>query len=398
MKILGVISEYNPFHNGHKYHIEASKKKVDADFTICIMSGHFLQRGIPAIMDKWTRAKNALQNGVDLVIELPVVYSLNSAEHFAEGAIKLLNATGITNFIVFGSEKGTIDNFHKISQVYADEPKAFTELLKKNLSLGNSFPKARQDALIKYLGKDLDLESKPNNILGIEYLKALYNCNSTIKAETIQRIKNDYNDANLTGDISSATAIRQAIKKNHVIENIRDSVPSSTYDSINKFKNELVFKKDFEDLIFYKIRSISKKELSKIHDVNEGLENRIKDKALHCNNLKELILEIKSKRYTYTRIQRILFKTLLNIEDSDVKHEPRYLRILGFNKNGQKIIRELNESSDLPIITNLKNYEAQDAIARQMIEKDILATNIYQLTKNKKTGNLDYLNSPVIIK
>lgn len=398
MNILGIITEYNPFHNGHKYHIEEAKKKTNADFTICIMSGHFLQRGIPAVIDKWTRAENALRNGVDLVIELPTVYSLNSAEYFAEGAIKLLNATGITDYVVFGSEKGTIDNFYRISQIYAQEPEKFVFQLKENLTKGLSFPKARRNALEEYLGEELNLDSKPNNILGIEYLKAIYNTNSTIKAETIKRIQNDYNDSNLTGEISSATAIRKKIEENCEIKTIKKSVPLSTYNSLKKFENDLVFKRSFENLIFYKIRSMSTEDLSKIHDVSEGLENRIKEKSLNCNNLEELILAIKSKRYTYTRIQRILFKALLNIENSDVMHNPRYLRILGFNKKGQKIIRKLNESSHLPIITNLKNYEPQDAVARRMIEKDILATNIYQLAKNKKTGNLDFLNSPVIIK
>jgi len=398
VNILGIITEYNPFHNGHKYHIEEAKKKTNADFTICIMSGHFLQRGIPAVIDKWTRAENALRNGVDLVIELPTVYSLNSAEYFAEGAIKLLNATGITDYVVFGSEKGTIDNFYKISQIYAQEPEKFVFQLKENLTKGLSFPKARRNALEEYLGEELNLDSKPNNILGIEYLKAIYNTNSTIKAETIKRIQNDYNDSNLTGEISSATAIRKKLEENCEIKSIKKSVPLSTYNSLKKFENDLVFKKSFKNLIFYKIRALSTEDLSKIHDVSEGLENRIKEKALNCNNLEELILAIKSKRYTYTRIQRILFKALLNIENSDVEHNPRYLRILGFNKKGQKIIRKLNESSHLPIITNLKNYEPQDAVARSMIEKDILATNIYQLAKNKKTGNLDFLNSPVIIK
>lgn len=397
MKTLGIITEYNPFHNGHKYHIQSALKKTNAQFTICIMSGHFLQRGMPSLMDKWTRAENALKGGVDLVIELPVVYALNSAEHFAEGAVKLLNATGITDFIVFGSEKGTINDFYKISEVYATEPEAFVNALKENLSLGMSFPKARRKALDVYLGQSVNIDNKPNNILGIEYIKALYTTKSTIKAETIRRIKSNYSDINLTGEISSATAIRQSIKKNNELEDIKESVPLTTFNTLQSHMKDLVFKNDFENLIFYKIRSMSLKELSEIHDVTEGLENRIKEKALVAESLEELILAIKTKRYTYTRIQRILFKALLNIKKTDVKHDPRYLRILGFNQKGRKLIRMLNDSSNLPVITNLKHYHPQDLIASQMIEKDILATNIYQLAKNKKTGNLDFLNSPVII-
>ncbi len=398
MKTLGIITEYNPFHNGHLYHLKQSLQSTNSDATICVMSGHFLQRGTPAIMDKWTRAKNAIENGVDLVIELPTVYSMNSAEFFAKGSIELFNALNKIDVITFGSENGNIEPFLTIGEIYSKEPKDFKIKLKKHLNNGISFPNAREKALRDYLGNDISIDSKPNNILGIEYSKAIFSTSSKIKLETIIRTSNDYYEKNLTGNISSATAIRNSIKDNFNLNEIKSTVPNSTYDSLCENKNDLIFRDDFEDLVFYKIRSMSLKELSEIHDVTEGLENRIKNMSLKTETLEDLIQAIKTKRYTYTRIQRILFKILLNIKKEDVYHSPRYIRVLGFNQKGQKIIKELNETCTLPIITNLKNYKPQDDIARMMIETDIRATNIYQIMRNKKTGNLDYLKKPVIIK
>ena len=398
MKTLGIITEYNPFHNGHKYHLEKSKKMSNSDAVICVMSGHFLQRGTPAIIDKWTRTKNAIENGVDLVIELPTVYSMNSAEFFAKGAVEILNSLNIVNTLSFGSENGNIKPFLKIGEFFSNEPEEFKSLLKKYLNEGIVFPKARELALKEYLGENTIINSKPNNILGIEYSKAIFSTSSNIELKTITRTSNNYHDNTLTGNISSATAIRSTIKSNMNFDDIKNSIPNSTYDSFIKNKNDLVFRDNFEDLIFYKIRSMSLNELKNIHDITEGLENRIKKMALKTETLEELIMNIKTKRYTYTRIQRILFKILLDIKKDNIYHSPRYIRVLGFNKKGQKLIKQINKISTIPIITNLKNYIPQDEIAKMMIETDIRATNIYQIVKNKKTGNLDYLKKPVIVK
>jgi len=398
LKTLGIITEYNPFHNGHKYHLEKSKEISNSDAIICVMSGHFLQRGTPAIMDKWTRTRNAIENGVDLVIELPTVYSMNSAEFFAKGSVEILNSLNIVNTLSFGSENGNIEPFLKTGKIFSDEPKEFKSLLKKHLSDGIVFPKARELALKEYLEENSVINSKPNNILGIEYSKAIFSTSSNIELKTITRTSNDYHDNTLTGNISSATAIRNTIKSNMNFNDIKNSIPKSTYDSFVKNKDDLVFRDDFEDLIFYKIRSMNLTELKNIHDITEGLENRIKKAALETETLEELILKIKTKRYTYTRIQRILFKILLDIKKDNIYHSPRYIRVLGFNKKGQNLIKQINEKSDIPVITNLKNYIPQDEISKMMIDTDIRATNIYQIIKNKKTGNLDYLNKPVIIK
>ena len=357
MKTLGIITEYNPFHNGHKYHLEKSKEISNSDAIICVMSGHFLQRGTPAIMDKWTRTRNAIENGVDLVIELPTVYSMNSAEFFAKGSVEILNSLNIVNTLSFGSENGNIEPFLKTGKIFSDEPKEFKSLLKKHLSDGIVFPKARELALKEYLEENSVINSKPNNILGIEYSKAIFSTSSNIELKTITRTSNDYHDNTLTGNISSATAIRNTIKSNMNFNDIKNSIPKSTYDSFVKNKDDLVFRDDFEDLIFYKIRSMN-----------------------------------------LTELKNILFKILLDIKKDNIYHSPRYIRVLGFNKKGQNLIKQINEKSDIPVITNLKNYIPQDEISKMMIDTDIRATNIYQIIKNKKTGNLDYLNKPVIIK
>ncbi|MGO1820465.1 MAG: tRNA(Met) cytidine acetate ligase, partial [Senegalia sp. (in: firmicutes)] len=209
MKIVGLVTEYNPFHNGHKYHLERSKYETNCDYSIAIMSGNFVQRGEPAICDKWSRAKMAIDSGVDLVIELPTLYSTMSAEFFSYGAIKILDSLNSIDFISFGSETNDLKKLNSISKILAFEPLEFKYSLKKYLNEGNVFPKARSLALKEIL-KDKDLDkiiNNPNNILAIEYMKSLIKLKSTIKAHSIKRISSNYNDKNLTGEISSATAI-----------------------------------------------------------------------------------------------------------------------------------------------------------------------------------------------
>jgi predicted nucleotidyltransferase len=396
MKILGLIVEYNPFHNGHHYHLQQSKKYADADFTVAIMSGHFLQRGVPALQDKWTRAQQAIDCGVDLVIELPLVYSLNSAEYFAHGAIKLLDRLNIIDEIIFGSEDGSIDHFLTQGKVFAEEPPAFVNALKKYLNQGLSFPKARANAFQDISNQPV-IDNKPNNILGVEYAKAIVALDSDITLQTIKRQGTDYFSDTIES-ISSATAIRQFIKNHQDLSPLQKTLPQSTYNSLINYDRHFVFRDDFEDLIFYKLRTIPTEALAQIHDVNEGLENRIVEMAIQSNTLEELIINIKTKRYTYTRIQRILFKALFNIQHSYKADEPRYVRFLGFNQKGMALINRIKENSPLEVITNLRNFKPKDSIARRMIDLDINATNIYQLfsTPQHKRGGQDYFNKPII--
>lgn len=413
MKVVGLITEYNPFHNGHKYHLEKSKEMTGASHSITVMSGNFLQRGEPSLLDKWERAKIAVKEGVDLVVELPTIYSCNSAEFFAFGGISLLNSMNIVDSICFGSEHGELESIDLISDLLIKEPKEFKVILKKHLDVGLTFPLARQRAIDEYLGKgimDNKLLSLPNNILGIEYLKAIKLLNSAIKPFTIERIKADYNSTDINGEICSATAIRTLLEKNcNDLDIMSRVVPSHSYkvvrDAIQTGKAP-AFSKNLWQIILYKLRTISTDKLMDIHDINEGLENRLKKGAAISTNYEELMEYLKTKRYTRTRLQRALIKTIIGITKEDVESlsktkGPQYIRVLGFSDRGADLLKKMKKTSAIPIITNLKRYKPQDIYAKRMLEIDTIATDIYTLLYKDKSlsiGGLDYIEKPFIIK
>lgn len=411
MKVVGLITEYNPFHNGHKYHLERSKELTNASHSIAIMSGNFLQRGEPALLDKWERAKAAVKEGVDLVIELPAIFSCNSAEFFAFGSVNLLNELNIVDYICFGSEDGELKNIDLISELLVNEPLEFKIILKKFLDKGYTFPASRQEAINEYLDNNLGKDnflSSPNNILGIEYLKALKLLKSEIIPLTIKRIKADYNSTEIKSEICSATAIRNLLEQEQKnFQAIKNVVPSLSYEIIENAIKEgkgPVFIRDLEQIILYRLRLLSKKELSAIHDVNEGIENRLKKGAMISTSYNELIEYLKTKRYTLTRLQRILMKTILGINKDDVgilakNLGPKYIRVLGFTDKGAELLKKIKKVSELPIITNLKRFESQNEYAKRMIEIDTISTDIYTLLyKNSKLskGGLDYIKMPYI--
>lgn len=398
--ILGIVSEYNPFHNGHIRHLEISKQITKSDFTIAVMSGNFVQRGDTALVDKWTRAEMAIKAGIDLVIELPVVYALSSAENFADGAIKILNSLGIVDFLSFGSEIGEIQPLNDIANILYKEPKEFSNLINTQIKSGLSYPKARELAISQYFGTSKKFSSvlqSPNNILGIEYLKAMKRRRSHIRPLTIKRDYSDYNSNSVKNGIASATAIRTMLQKN---KNIHYVVPFDTYELIQnqKEKGNLISSLAvFEKEIIYTLRRMTIQEIANIPDVSEGLENRIKAVSDTCNTLQELINGIKSKRYTQTRIQRILLYALLNISEKDIsvsKKTTPYIRVLGFNQNGKKIISSIARANPkLNIIVSVKRFmeASNNTTLKNMLSKDIFATNIYTLGyKTEGFANLDY--------
>lgn len=410
MNVCGIIAEYNPFHNGHLYHIEETKKKSDCDAIVCIMSGNFIQRGVPAIFDKWIRTKMALQGGVDLVIELPTYYATSSAEYFAQGSIALMDGLGVINHISFGSDTEDIDALKRIANVVYLEPDNYKKMLNSELKRGVSFPLARSNALKNFLKKEYDAKyisdilMNPNNILGIEYLKALLVSNSQIKPMLIKRIGGNYHSTDIIGNIASATAIRELLEKNN-LKTVEEVIPKDSFEILNE---EIIngrapmFLNHFEREILYTLRRCSVKDLSLIADVTEGLENLLKKSSVDGMELEEIIGIIKSKRYTRTRIQRILLHSLLDIKKEDVenyKYNPQYIRVLGFTKTGEKVLTQIANSSRIPIVTSVSKYlKEANPIGRNMIEKDILATNIYtlgyQIPKYRKM-NLDYI-TPVV--
>lgn len=407
-KVLGIIAEYNPFHNGHLLHLTKSKEETGAKYSICIMSGNFVQRGNTSIVNKWVKTEMALKSGIDLVLELPTVYSISSAENFAEGAIKLLNSLKIVDTISFGSENSDIDILNRISGILYEEPKQYVEFLNEELKKGLSFPKARENAILLYLNdkKYSNILNQPNNTLAIEYLKALKKYKSHIMSISIKREKAFYNSNCIVDEYASATAIRNMIINNQ-FNDIRKVMPRLAYDLLMQEieNNQYVIDiSNFEKEILYSIRRLSTADLKKFPEVNEGLENAIKNAANSCNTLAELINIIKSKRYTQTRIQRILLYILLNITKKDMyisRKTVPYARILGYSQKGKELISEIyNANPKITLITSVKNFfdSSNNKTYKHMLSKDILATNIYTLAyENDSVANLDYTKRIVTI-
>lgn len=400
--VLGIIAEYNPFHNGHLYHLETAKKLANSDYTVLVMSGNFTQRGSTSIVNKWTKAKMALQNGIDLVIELPTLYSISSAENFASGAIKILNELNIVNKISFGIETSDIAALNNISKVLIDEPKEYKSILSEELKKGISYPKARENALILYLNDNLrykNILNNPNNILGVEYLKALKNTKAAIEPIPVKREKVYYNEEKIVDDFASATGIRKMLS-NKYFGDIVKVVPRSTYDILRKeteLGNVVLDVYRYEKEIIYNLRKMTIEQISQLPDVSEGLENSIKYAANFCNTIDGIINIIKSKRYTQTRLQRILLFSLLGITKKDMnmsKKTSPYIRVLGFNDKGKEIISELkNYNVKVPIITSVKKFEDKNSNKnyKRMLEIDRFATDVYTLSyKEGSLANLDY--------
>lgn len=405
--VLGIIAEYNPFHNGHLYHIEESIKQAKADYTICVISGNFVQRGNTSIIDKWTKAKMAIANKADLVIELPTVYSTSSAENFAEGAIKLLNSLGVVTHISFGMEAKEISILDDVANVMLKEPKEYVTMLNHELSKGISFPKAREHALMVYLNdikRYANVLNGSNNILAIEYLKAMKKLKSNAIPIGIKREKVLYNDEEMVDDFASATAIRKMIANKYFGE-MKKTIPNSSYVLLGKELKKGHYVLDlskFQDEILYILRKMTVEEIKNLPDVSEGLENAIKNAANSCNNIIDLVNIIKSKRYTQTRIQRILVYALLGITKKmmeDSKKVIPYARILGYSDKGKKLISEISKANPkLNVITSVKKFldSSKSKVLKDMLLTDIYATNVYTLGYEKDSwANLDYTNKIV---
>ena len=401
-RVVGIIAEYNPFHNGHLYHIARTKQETNAQYIIAVISGNFVQRGNTSIVNKWLKARMALLNGVDLVIELPTIYSISSAENFAEGAIKIFNSLGIVDTISFGMEASDVSTLNNIANVLYNEPKEYITILTHELKRGNSFPKARENALMMYLNdikRYANVLSGSNNILGIEYLKALKKTKSTITPIGIKREKVLYNDKYIVDEFASATAIRKMLMTNQ-LNDISKVMPRNTYLLLGeelKKGHYVIDLSRFEKEIIYTLRKMSIADIAKLPDVSEGLETSIKNAADSCNKIDELINMVKTTRFTQTRIQRILLYALIGIDKKQMETSRKvtpYVRVLGFNNKGKELISEVNKMNPkLNMVTSVKKYidEVANKNLREMIETDILATDIYTLGYYSDSfSNLDY--------
>ena len=402
MRISSIISEYNPFHEGHKYHMENTKKNTNCDYNIVIMSGNFTQRGTPAIIDKYARTKQALCNGADLVLELPVCFATASAEGFAFGAVSILDKLGVVDSLVFGSECGNIDCIKNVADFLADESLEYKECLQSFLKQGLSFPQARAKALGEFFPDlDEDFLSSSNNILGIEYCRALKYFNSSITPMTITRKDNLYHDETLAeaGKLSSATAIRKVLLDSYQqnttsVEAVAFHMPEN---SLNIIKEKWgisapVTANDFSLLLKYKLLMENRNSLTGYLDITSDLADRIYNNLNSYKDYDSFCNLLKTKELTYTRIERSLLHILLDIKKSDYEiykkaEYGQYARILGFKKEAAGLLHEIKKQSSLPLISKLSDsFKELDGIALSMLEKDIQTAHIYESIVANKFG------------
>lgn len=407
MKTLGIITEYNPFHKGHEYMIQEAKRKSGADRVVAVMSGSFVQRGEPAIFDKWTRTEAALRSGVDIVLELPVLFSTANAETFATGAVRMLEDAGIVDILCFGSESGNLVAMQEAAKLMTNETEEYQRILKSKLSEGLSFPAAQAQAIEVVSKISNDILSQPNHILGLEYLKALerYQCHMT--PMTIKREGADYHDSSIESAFASAAAIRKSIFEGDSTLAMTQ-VPENSHDVYNKTLSLGTAPARWENLegaLHYKLRTMSAEEISEIFEVTEGLENRILHAIDTHYEIGDIIQFIKSKRYTRTKIQRILVHILLDIKSTEVsyfmkKSRVPYLRVLGFHRDNDAL-GELTAMAKVPVLTNMKKAADvldQDGLHLLALEK--LATDLHALAAPNplyRGPNLDFTTPMVIL-
>lgn len=399
MKFIGIVAEYNPFHNGHAYQIEKTKEVLGADGIVAIMSGNFVQRGMPAFLDKWLRTEMALRSGVNLVLELPTYYATSSAEQFANGAVSLLNHTGIISHLSFGSEMDSIELLKDIATLLTQEPSSYKEALKEHLSQGLSFPKARTKALEALLGPNASI-NQSNMILALEYIKALISTKSNIEPFLVKRIGNDYHDENLTSTFSSATAIRKGYFSDPDVFDFSPYMPDTVYKTLEKAKHKAMGMQCFEKELLMLIRRSTAEELGRYREVNEGLNHKLKNISNHASTYNDLVVGLKSKRYTQTKINRMLLNILLGIEKENYDiNDTGYLRILGFDDTGKKMAHLMKKNATLPIITNVNKID--EALSNNpLLKLDIMASDLYAAAHQNpiyRIGGRDFTEKVVML-
>lgn len=408
MKTLGIIVEYNPLHNGHVHHWTASRAAAGAERTIAVMSGPFLQRGEPAITDKWSRTEMALAMGADLVIELPVAYAVQAAEWFAYGAVALLHATGIVDALCFGSESGDIAPLRRLARVLAAEPAELKAGIAARLAGGASYPAAYAGAAAALAGGEADgaelsaLMQQPNNTLGLHYLIALQRLQSAIKPFTIARTGAGYHDTLAAGGIASATAVRRLLLAGGP-DATAPYVPGAVLDLLRRewaAGRAPQTWEAFSQPLLNALITRSAAELAGLHEVTEGLEHRLKKllPALPQPSVTALLSALKTKRYTHVKLQRMLAHILLNHAKSELAparlaEGPAYIRVLGFNRTGQAMLAEMKQTASLPVLIRPAGFE------HPHLQMDINAAAVY--TAGMPAADVrslygDYYRPPVI--
>lgn len=386
MKTAAIICEYNPFHNGHKYHIEQTKKQYGATHIVCVMSGNFTQRGDVALCDKYERARAALKSGADLVLELPVAFSLASAEYFARGAVHIINSLGCVDMLSFGSETGNSDILKEAAGAvhFALDSEDFTDYMKRGLS----YPAALKKVVEEYYTSDVvDILTGPNNILGVEYIRALDMAGGTIEPVTVKR----YGAAHDSEEISRTVSASKLRKM------IRNGEDVTCYTDFSDYENYAVIER-LETAILAKLRTMTKSDFEKLPNGGGGIENRMVKAARTATTLPQLMLMIKSKNFTMSRIRRLILCAFLGITKNDLKNMPSYIRILGMNDKGKEILSAAKECP-LPIDTSLSALSKTSDIAGKQARLEERAGNMYALALEKrKPCGTDFTAKPIIIK
>lgn len=422
MKTVGIIAEYNPFHNGHAYQLQKAKELIGADYAVIVMSGSFVQRGLPALVDKYARAEMALRCGADLVLELPTAYAVGSAEYFAGGAVSLLESLGCVDALCFGSECGSIDDLLPFARLFAEEPTEYQELLRLYVKEGRTFPEARSlaaEELLHYsehipLCSDPDLFcrpassvlAEPNNTLGIEYCKALLRRGSSMKPVTVKRLSSGYHDTSLDAELASATAIRQELlQKGLSSDALKTQIPESSL-AILKREESFVGPDAFSQALLYRLLSLSEKELAAFWDLGADLAARIHSRRLSFTTASAFADEIKTRQLTHTRITRALCHLLLDLKAEEIlplkaAGYPVYPRVLGFRSDAAPLLSAIKRNGISPLLVKAADASKLLTPAQMLLfEKDIFAAHLYESILAAQQGRAmrhEYTRSPLVI-
>lgn len=406
MKICAIISEYNPFHYGHLKHIQDAKRQSGADAVMVILSGNFTQRGEPTILNKHVRARIALEAGADIVVQMPTAYATSTAEIFALAGVKIANSFENVTHLAFGCETTRTDLLMELAKFFANEPKEYKNKLRKYLNDGNSLVTSRQKAIedmikdgsteISEITEVGDILKQPNNILAIEYLKALINTNSKITPVFTTRADSEYNSEEVVGKNSSATAIRARLYKTNKVRSVKKLVPNFTY-SLLKEEVKTFGLPDvnlFNDLCMYKLKMSTPEEIRKVFDVTEGLENRFYEMSRNTKDLNELLLQVKTKRYTFTRIKRIILGNLLQINAKAVKSIYDldilpFIKVLAFKDDRQELLKSVSANTNLIIRVNNVESE-QSEIYKELANIEDRANQVYYMLLRKNSSIPEY--------
>ena len=391
MKFCAVICEYNPFHNGHKYQLDEIREKSGCDKILCVMSGNFTQSGEAAVFDKYTRARHAVENGADAVIELPAAFAVAPAEIFAEGAVRLISSVPAVSALAFGCESGTAQSFLAAANAMRSEDKQLKAAIKENMKDGTSYVRARTQAVLKF-NADIDeaLLTSPNNILGVEYCRALLNAGGKIAPFPIPRVGGGYADGELKPDFSSATALRAAMHEEKTpVRALKRNLPESVLDDVLNFTPFPYGKVALSALVTAK-----NEEIAETADCSEGLENRLKALTRSNPEYAEMLKKATTKRYTLSRLKRILAQNLLGLKLKELKEflsASLYLKTLAIEKSdAENILAELAKSS-FPVIARKSDAIALKKSALACFEKDVRGVDLYNVLTGSTTNEYETL-------